>query len=37
MKFYDENKFSVVDLLFWAFVGSVAAVCAFGVLLYFKD
>jgi len=36
MKLYDESKFSVVDLLFWAFIGAVAAVCVWGVIVYFN-
>jgi hypothetical protein len=36
MKFYDDSKFCVVDLLFWAFIGAVAAVCVWGVIVYFN-
>jgi hypothetical protein len=36
MKFYDEQRFCIVDIIFWAFIAFVAGTCAFGAFLYFN-
>jgi hypothetical protein len=35
MKFYSDEKFCVVDILFWLFIFCVFAVCVKGIAVYF--
>jgi len=37
MKFYSDEKFCVVDILFWTFITIVFLVCVAGVLTYFGN